>query len=487
MMKLTFLGAAKTVTGSMYLLEAAGKRVLIDAGAFQGAPELEARNRDLLPVDLKSVSHLFLTHAHQDHIGRLPYLVKNGFAGAVVCTAPTDELGKLMLEDAAKLQEEDAARDARRRKESEQSEATKSAGTSPSRPGGPSSGRPLPSGTGPLFTTADVAKTASLFAKPVAYDETVDIGNISVTYRDAGHILGSAFFEVTAKEYGTTKRIIFSGDQGNLNKPVIADPQLPKMDPADYLLLESTYGDRNHRPMRESIEELKNILRATLPRGVALLPAFALERAQEILYLLREFNERRELPPCTVYLDSPLAINVTEVYLRFPGFLDEEARNALRQKGGPFRFPGVQFIHDVESSKELNNIEKGALIVAGSGMCTGGRIVHHLLHHLPHAESALVITGFQAEGTLGRKLVEGTQVVRIHGHTVPVKATIHTINGFSAHADRTELLRWSGALKSRPHIFLVHGEQAPMQSLADGLKTAGFSSSTPSYRETVDL
>lgn len=448
----------------MYLLEAGTRRVLVDSGAFQGAPDLEARNRDVPPMDLKSVSHLFLTHAHQDHCGRIPFLVKNGFSGAIVCTAPAAELAQLMLEDTAKIQQEEAERDARHQKDE----------------GGPPPAEPL-------FSPADVAKTAQLFSKPVVYGETVDLGDLSVTYRDAGHILGAAFLEMKVSENGAAKRIIFSGDQGNLSKPAIPDPELPSATPADYLLIESTYGDRDHKPMSETIEEFKSVLTSTLPKGNVIIPAFALERAQELLYLMRGMYENHELPPCAVYLDSPLAIDATEVYMRHSEFFNEEAQKVVARSGNPFRFPAVEFIHDVEGSKKLNGIERGAVIIAGSGMCNGGRILHHLRHHLPHSQNAVLIIGYQGEGTLGRRLVNGDKIVHIRGQSVAVNAAVHTVNGFSAHADRSELLRWSSALKPRPHTFLVHGEEGPMTSLAAGLNANGFSTEMPNYQQTIEL
>lgn len=485
---MTFLGAARTVTGSMYLVEAGARRVLVDGGAFQGSAELEARNRDLPPVDLKSVSHLFLTHAHQDHCGRIPFLVKNGFAGAILCTAPTAELGELMLEDTAKIQEEDAARAERRRvRANEQPSAESKKGLLRPAPGEWHGAGLAMTEREPLFSMADVAKTATMFAKPVVYGETVELGDLSVKYRDAGHILGAAFLEMKAVENGATQRLIFSGDQGNLNKPVIPDPELPSPEAADYLFIESTYGDRKHKPMKETIEEFKGILRATLPNGNVIIPAFALERAQEMLYVMREMYETRELPACAVYLDSPLAIDATEVYMRHPEFFDEEARKVVSRAGNPFRFPGVNFLHDAEASKKLNGVRRGAVIIAGSGMCNGGRILHHLRHHLPHPENAVLIIGYQSEGTLGRRLVDGEKLVYIRGQSVAVNAAIHTVNGFSAHADRSELLRWSSALNPRPHTFLVHGEDGPMKSLAAGLNANGFSTEMPEYQQTVEL
>lgn len=456
-MELTLLGAARTVTGSMYLLQEGGTRILLDAGMFQG--EMEEASRDPLPVPPSDIHAVVLTHAHQDHIGRLPMLVRQGFRGEVIATSATLDLARIMLLDAAHLQEEDLYHENRRR----------------ARAGLP----PLE----PLYDVEDVLETFRLPWRTVAYGETFTVGPFVMTFRDAGHILGSAFVEMEAP-----RRLVFSGDLGNRNKPIVRDPDAPVLKDPEAVFLESTYGGRNHKPFEESRREFLQAIQETLDRGGnVLIPTFALERAQEILYVLREFKETGEIPASVpVFLDSPLAIDATRVFLAHPECFDREALEVHRERGRSlFQFPGLQFTRSVKASQRINEVDGGAIILAGSGMMSGGRIKHHLKHNLWKEKTGLVVVGYQARGTLGRKIIEGAEEVYIYGEPVAVRARIYTINGFSAHAGQDELLSWSGRFENTPRIFLVHGEEDQMEVLRDHLVARGHRVDMPHYRETL--
>jgi len=459
MMQITVLGAGRTVTGSMYLLEAEDTRLLLDAGMFQGDHELEARNRDPLPIPPSRLDGLILTHAHLDHIGRLPMLVRQGFAGPIWSTSATRDLARIMLLDAAHLQEEDLERENRRRAR-----------------------RGLPPAE-PLYDVEDVLELFRLPWHVLRYGEEAQLGPFRWVYRDAGHILGSAFVEFQAPF-----PLVFSGDLGNLDKPIIRDPDPPVLKDAAAVFLETTYGDRDHRSFEDSRRELLEALQTTLKRGGnVLIPTFAVERAQELLYILREFKETGDLPASVpVFLDSPLAIDATRIFRAHPECYDREAREVLQDKHRRlFQFPGLHFTRSVAASREINHIQGGAIILAGSGMCTGGRIKHHLKHNLWREEASVVFVGFQARGTLGRKIVEGAEEVEIYGEVVRVRAQIWTINGFSAHADRTGLRSWLGRFHGQPRVLLVHGEEQAQDAFRKHLVREGYRVETPEYRETL--
>ncbi len=456
-MQITLLGAARTVTGSMYLLEEGDWAILVDAGIFQG--EAESMNRDPLPVEASRLKGVVLTHAHQDHIGRLPMLVRQGFRGVVFSTPATRDLARIMLLDAAHVQEEDLFHENRRR----------------ARQGLP----PLE----PLYEVEDVLEVFRLPWEVRGYGEPMTLGPFTFVFRDAGHILGSAFVEMMEPV-----RVLFSGDLGNRDKPIVRDPDAPVMKDPEVVFLESTYGARNHRPFEASRQEFLQAIQETLDRGGnVLIPTFALERAQEILYLLREFKETGELDHGTpVFLDSPLAIDATRIFLAHPECFDREALEVFRTRGRSlFQFPGLHMTRSVRASQRINEITGGAIILAGSGMMSGGRIRHHLKHNLWRPEAGLIVVGYQARGTLGRQIVDGAREVTIYGEPVAVRARVYTINGFSAHAGQEELMSWIQRLEGRPRVFLVHGEEDQMEVLRDRLVAEGYRVALPHYRESL--
>jgi metallo-beta-lactamase family protein len=428
------------------LLEANGKRLLIDCGWFQGSRALEEENADNFGFDPRSVDALLLTHAHLDHCGRLPLLAKRGFRGEIITTSATRDLAKLVLMDAAHLQVEDFRRQSRRHlRRGEHAQE-------------------------PLYDIPDALDAIDHFGRRARYAQPIDLfGGIRVTFGDAGHILGSAWVLLEVEEAGTTKRLLFSGDLGNRGKPIINGPSPAPQ--ADYVVMESTYGDRAHKSLDASVEELKQAILETLKRGGnVVIPTFALERSQDILYYLRELIERRQLPRhLTVFLDSPLAISATEVFRRHPDFFNEHTRELFEAGKDPFALPGLRFTRDVADSQAINQIHGGAVILAGSGMATGGRVVHHLKHNLWRRESSVVIVGYAAEGTLARRIVEGQKSVHINGDEVRVAAQVHTIGGFSAHADQGELLEWQRSSGTPAITFLAHGEEPARQALAAAL------------------
>lgn len=446
-MKFSFLGACGTVTGSMYLVETASKKkVIVDSGMFQG--EFEHLNFEPLPFDPYEIDAILLTHAHLDHVGLIPKLVKEGFEGKIIGTSATLDLARIILMDAAKLQSEEFESQLRRNQRK---------------------GIETPE---PLYTLEDAVSAMSYFTPVKGYGEGIEIfPDLFVTWRDAGHILGSSFLEMNVEG----KKIIFSGDLGNRNKPIVRDPESIKMKDADALLVESTYGSRVHKSIEESKEELLTALKDTLDKGNILIPSFAVERAQDILYYIREFKETGEISSdVKVFLDSPLAISATNIFRAHGEVFDDEARELLKQKKDIFNFPNLFFTRSKEASMRINEIRRGAIIIAGSGMCTGGRIKHHLKHNLWREECSVVFVGYQARGTLGRKLVDGAKEVDIYWETVKVNAKIYTINGFSAHADQQDILDWINPLNRETQIFVTHGEDSERDTLAEKIGKAGF-------------
>ncbi len=461
-MKVKFLGAAGTVTGSKYLLTLkSGHKVIIDFGMFQGRHEIEKRNRDDYGVDFSSIDAIILTHAHLDHVGMLPILVNKGFRGKIIATPATYDIANIVLLDSAHIQEEDAEVENRHRERRGE----------------------LP--IEPLYGVQDAVQITRRFLYPVNYGETIEVlPDFKVTFRDAGHILGSSFLEVETEG----KKLIFSGDLGNKNKPVIKDPQPIVMKDADVVFLESTYGNRNHKSVEESKRELLEAIQDTYNRGGnALIPSFAIERTQDILYFLREFYERGKLPPVKVFLDSPMAIETNAIFRIHKECYDEKARKLIEQGKDLFRFPGLKITRSVQSSKEINHIKHGAVIIAGSGMCTGGRIKHHLKHNLWRDDSSLIFVGYQAKGTLGRKILEGEKMVKIYGEEISVKAKIYTIGGFSAHADRRELLSWLSTVKKGATVFNVHGEEEALSAMKDAVEDMGHEGYIPEYLEELEI
>ena len=439
-MQVEFHGAAGEVTGSMHLVHAAGRRVLLDCGLLQGRRELEARNADPFPFEPASLDALVLSHAHIDHIGRVPLLVARGFDGPIWLHGATADLLPVMLEDAASLAESEAQRANRHR--------------DPEQP-------PMP----PLFTRRDVARVLPLL-RPLDYDvRTTILPGVDIALRDAGHILGSCIVEVWATEHGRSRKLVFSGDLGPKGTPILRDPAVVKQ--ADLLLMESTYGDRNHRDRPDTIRELGEIFEhAWRDRGNVLIPAFAVGRTQELLYWFARHWETWKLARWRVFLDSPMAAKVVAVYGRHHGLFDEDARRVWAQSPNPFRLPNLHVAETTQQSMAINQIENGAIIIAGSGMANGGRIQHHLRYNLGRRNAHIVFVGYQAEGTLGRRLVDGAQWVRIHGRDYRVNAQRHTVGGLSAHTDQQGLLEWYGHFQPAPPLVLVHGEDKAREALA---------------------
>ena len=458
-MRLTCAGAARTVTGSCHHLAANDLSLVIDCGLFQGGAELEARNRRPFPFAAAAVDHVLVTHGHLDHVGRLPLLVKAGYAGSFHATSATCDLAAIILRDSAKIQEEDHRRDLRK--------AVRAGRESEVEP--------------PLYTVADVERTIARFT-PVEYDRPLVLGEgVVVTYRQAGHILGSAYLEIDAGG----GRIIFSGDLGNRESSLHEPAVMP--DAADVVVLESTYGDRTHRTRAATRSEFLSVVSGAVARGGnVLIPTFAVERAQQVLYELYDLIAEGAMPDLPVYLDSPMATSVTKLYQRGVGELRPEVARVFEAGGDPFDPPSLTFTTDPEASKKLNDVHGGAVIIAGSGMMTGGRILHHLKHNLWREQASLVIVGYQAQGTLGRALVNGAKRVRVHGEEIAVRASIHTINGFSAHADKDDLLRFLGT-STGAHVLLVHGEEPVMESLAAAVEATGRRTTLPVMDQPIDL
>jgi metallo-beta-lactamase family protein len=451
-MKIKFCGAARTVTGSCYFVENGNSKFLVDCGAFQGIGSYE-KNREALPFDPSTIDYVFLTHAHYDHCGRLPILVKQGFHGRIISTQPTRDLTRLVLLDSAKLQQEDYERWEVRAKES--------GNTDPE----------LEERNKPLYSESDVEATMDLF-EIYPYGNSVKLKEgLEFRMRDAGHILGSAMFEIWTKtEAGRDRKVVFSGDLGQPGARIIKDPDFVRE--ADYVICESTYGNRLHKSKDETLLELLAILKkAKEDGGNVLIPSFAIERTQELLYELNLFVENKLLENVDIYLDSPMASKATEIFRMYPNFYDEDARRLLEKGDDPFKFPGFHITESVEDSKRL--IDKhGAVIIAGSGMCTGGRIIHHLKNNLENPKTNVIIIGYQVEGTLGRELVEGEPIVKIFGKKVEVNAQVHTLGGFSAHGDQRDLRYWlRGFGRSPKMVFVTHGDKEIAIGFASNIKS----------------
>jgi metallo-beta-lactamase family protein len=457
-----FLGAARAVTGSCYLLTLPKGTFLVDCGIVQGSSDSRDRNREPFAFDPKGIDLLFLTHAHLDHSGLIPRLVKEGFRGRIITTTATADLIGPMLLDSAKIQENDSERMSRRslRKGGEAVE--------------------------PLYTTEDVEKVLPLIDR-TKYGQTFDTGmGVRYSFFDAGHILGSGSLALWLAAPDKEKKIIFSGDIGKKGTPIINDPTLATE--ADYVVMESTYGDRLHKNSEDTATELAEAISTTFAKGGnVLIPAFAIGRTQDILYILNRLVRLGTLPKLTVTIDSPLAEKATRIYLSHPELFDEEAVRLLR--GGTIGDAiTVRFTQSIEESMAINKIKSRAIIVAGSGMCEGGRIGHHLKHNLWRPECSVIFVGFQAQGTLGRRIVDGVRSVSIWGEEIAVRARVWTIGGFSAHADQKELLAWLSAFRSRPTVFVTHGEEKAALFFAGLVREQyGFLTSVPELGQQFEL
>ncbi|MEW6589528.1 MAG: MBL fold metallo-hydrolase [Pseudomonadota bacterium] len=474
-MKLTFLGAAREVTGSSYLVEHEGLRFLVDCGMFQGGRETRDKNQRAFPFDPRSIDFVILTHAHIDHSGLLPRLVALGFKGTIHATRATCDLLGVMLPDSAHIQEKEAeyANLDRFRRGMEKRER----------------GRGAARDIAPLYTVAQ-AQASLRRLNPVDYDlEIAPHPQVRCTFRDAGHILGSAIVEVWVGEGPRRRKIVFSGDLGMPARPLLRDPT-PIQD-ADYLLVESTYGDRNHKSLEATQDELVEAITHTLERkgGNVVVPAFAVGRTQDMLYLLADLTRQGRLPKLSVFVDSPMATAATEITYKHMALLDDETHALMGRHGGAQYFRKLEFVEDVEESKALDRITGGAVIISASGMCEAGRIKFHLRANLPRRESTVLITGFQAAGTFGRRLVDGAKRVRLLGEDIPVRADLYTLGGLSAHADRDALLAWLGHFRNAPRkVFVVHGEETVADGFAGTLRQRfGWDAQAPTPGQSVLL
>ena len=458
--KLNFLGAAGSVTGAQYFLEANNTRLLVDCGLYQER-ELRGRNWAPFSVSPHTLDAVLLTHAHVDHCGLIPKLVREGFRGRIYCTPATADIAQIILLDSAQLQEEDAEFK-RKRHERERRKG------------------PFPEI--PLYTVVDAKASFPLFT-PVRYGETVQVGEgVSASFHDAGHVLGSSMIKVGVSQKGENRTILFSGDVGRWDKPILRDPSV--FIKTDYVVVESTYGNRLHEDLPDISDSLAQIINSTWKAGGNIVvPSFALQRAQEVLYYLNELLREDRIPHIMVFLDSPMAIAITEVFKRHSELFDKKMSQLVREKRSPFDFPGLKMVQTVDESKAINHISGTVMIIAGSGMCTGGRIKHHLVTNISRRESTILFVGYQAIGTLGRQIVDGARKVRILGQHYPVRARIVQIQGFSAHADRDELFTWLSGLKGAPRrVFVVHGEPEAAQQFGEFVREkTGWQISVPEY------
>lgn len=436
-MKLHFYGGARVVTGVNYLLEIDQTKILIDCGLFQGQPELEEKNYQPFPYQPKEIDFVLISHAHLDHIGRLPKLIEDGFQGEIFATAPTIDFARLMLEDSQKILQEKA----------------------------------IKAGVIPIMDGRRIETVMKMF-KFVEYDQPIQLNKkISICFREAGHVLGSAVIELEAEK----KKIVFSGDLGSGQVPILRKPAQIKE--ADYVIIESTYGDRFHETREVCKDIVEDITEETVARGgVLMIPSFALERTQQLLYHFNELVENRRIPPIPIFVDSPLAIKLTEIYRRYPQYYDQEAELLIKSGDDIFKFPGLRLTCSVKESKQINDIAPPKVIIAGSGMSQGGRILHHEARYLPDPKSTLLIVTYQVQGTLGRQILEGAKKVEILDQNIPVKAKIKRLDGYSAHADQKGLLNWLEAMigsnsSKRPQkVFVCQGEEEPALVLAQKIK-----------------
>jgi metallo-beta-lactamase family protein len=440
-LKLTIYGAAEEVTGSCYLIECGSKKILLECGLFQGGSEQERRNWDAFPFAIEQIDAVVISHAHIDHSGRVPLLVKRGYSGPIYTHPACKALCDIMLQDSAYLNKKDAEWENKRRKNSE---------------------NPVE----PLYDVEDALNAIELF-EGTQYDTIEEIlPGIRLRFSDAGHILGSSIVELWHEEAGKTSKLVFSGDLGYRHSPVMRDHAI--IESADLVLMESTYGDRQHRAYEATLTELSEVFEAaSAGGGNILIPAFAVGRTQDLLYLLSQHYQEWGLNNWTVFLDSPMAIRSTETYAQFQDLYDVPLFNRAGETPG---LPNLILTRTTEESIAINRVRSGAIIIAGSGMCTGGRIRQHIKTNISREETHLVIIGFQAYGTLGRRLVDGADTINLWGDEYPVRARIHTVGGLSAHGDQADLLQWYGHFKDAPPVVLVHGEQSAQKTLAQELR-----------------
>jgi len=465
-LKLNFFGAAQNVTGSCYYVEVADSRVLVDCGLYQER-NLKPRNWKTFPVPPSTLDAVLLTHAHLDHCGRLPKLVKDGFRGKIFCTSATSEIAQIIMKDSAYLQGEDIKHKKARHERQ---------------------GKTSPFAYEPIYTAADVEQTLPLLT-PIAYQKPVPITEgITAIFREAGHIFGSTSIRLSVVQGDETRTLLFSGDVGRWEMPIINDPD--PFDEADYVLIESTYGDRTHGEVKDIPDELARIINETHQAGGNIvIPSFAIERTQELLYHLNGLLRENRIPHLMTFVDSPMAIKVTDVFKKHPELFDEKTLELLHKGQHPCDLPGLTMSNPTDQSKAINQIKGTVIIIAGSGMCTGGRIKHHLKDNISRPESTLLFVGYQAFGTLGRIILDGVNPIRIFGEEHEVKARIEKISGFSAHADQNELIRWIRSLKKAPRrVFVTHGEPDAAHAFRKLLEEkTGWPCSVPEYQQEVIL
>jgi metallo-beta-lactamase family protein len=465
-MKIRFLGATRQVTGSSYFLDAGGVKILVDCGLFQER-DYSHRNWEAFPVPPDQIHCLLLTHVHLDHSGLIPKLVKEGFAGDILLTPASKELFPIVILDSARMQEEDAAFKKKRH------EKEGRGGLYPEIP---------------LYTVQDAEKCFPLL-KDVPYEEFLPLNDrVKVCFHDAGHILGSAMIEIVVQDENGSQSIVFSGDIGQWDSPLVGNPSV--FDRADYVVMESTYGDRNHDSPQDIDDRLCKVVNDTVRAGGnVLIPTFVVERAQELLYHFSRLARAERIPYVVIFLDSPMAVEITKVFEQCKEYFDKETLDLFKNGQSPFDFPGLKLVESVEASKAINLIKGSAVIMAGSGMITGGRIKHHLVREITRPESTLLFVGYQAAGTLGRQILDGVSPVRVLGQSYPVRMKIEKIDGFSAHAGMDDLHRWLSNFKSPPkHVFLTHGEEESILSLENYLHSkGGWEVSAPTYMEEYSL
>ena len=459
-MHIEFFGAAGEVTGSCHILHVAGRKILLDCGMIQGSRRDEARNADPFPFAAGDIDAVVLSHAHLDHSGRLPLLVRRGFRGDIVVQNASLDLADVLLRDAASLAERDAESENRRRQR---------AGKDPVKP---------------LFVESDAAQVLKQMVGIRYYQRHEVIPGLHVTFHDAGHILGSAVVELEAIEGDAERRIVFSGDLGQYDTPVLRDPDHVRK--ADLVLMESTYGNRVHRERQRTFEEIGEIVRDS-DKGNIIIPAFAVGRSQELLYLFGKHYRQWDMQRFRIFLDSPMAIKASHIYWDYPHLYDEEATKLRRDHDEMPPLPNLHLTASAQESRLINRKRSGAIIIAGSGMCTGGRVLHHLKHNLWRRETQVMIVGYQARGTLGRQLVDKRQHVRIHGQTVRNRARVHSVGGLSAHGDRNDMQRWYEGFEKRPPVCLVHGERDAQYEFADQLRRIGADVTLPEPGATFTL
>jgi metallo-beta-lactamase family protein len=465
-MKLHFLGANRQVTGSRYCLETEGRELLIDCGLFQER-QFQSRNWDPCPIPAERVDAMLLTHVHIDHSGLIPRFVREGFAGPIYCTRPTSALVEIMLRDSAKIQTEDAEYKRKRHQRE---------------------GRRGPHPEEPLYIDEDVDRCIPLF-REVHYNQATPIfPNVRAIFHDAGHILGSAMIELEVTERGRMQRLVFSGDIGQWDKPIIRDPSL--LVKADYVVMETTYGDRLHPDAGDVETQLADVINTTVQRGGnVIIPTFALERAQELMYHFARLVRAGRIPNVKVFMDSPMAVDVTAVFERFREYYDDEMRALISGPEPPLRFPGLTMVRSATESKAINGYQQPCVIMSSAGMCNAGRIKHHLRQHISNPKHTILFVGHQSQGTLGHHILSGAKFARIHGQEFRVAAQIAKVYGLSGHADRNGLLKWLTHFAPRPkRVFFTHGEETGALAFADyAEKQLGMNTHVPEYREAVEL